>query len=92
MRAWRAALVIAILDSVAWPLIAGAMLLSGSDPATRGLDKFAALAVTVLYVVTGAPALVVLSKTWAPRVALVLALAFPAVFAALFVAAIAMLP
>ena len=92
MRAWRAALVIAILDTVAWPLIACAMLLSGSDPATRGLDKVAALVVTVLYVATGAPALMILWKTWAPRLALVLALAFPAVFAALFAAVIVMLP
>lgn len=92
MRAWRAALVIGILDTVAWLLIAGAMLLSGSDAATRGLDKLAALAVTALYAVTGAPALAILWKTWAPRLALVLALAFPAGFVGLFAVVIVMLP
>jgi len=92
MRARWAAFVLALLDTAAWLLIAGAMLLSTSDPATRGLDQFAALVVSALYFVSGAPALLLAWKSRAPRVALALALVFPAAIAALLIAAVVMLP
>ena len=92
MRARWAALVLALLDTAAWLLIAGAMLLSASEPATRALDRFAALVVSVLYFVSGAPALLLAWKSRAPRVALALALVFPAAIAALLIATVVMLP
>jgi hypothetical protein len=92
MRARWAALVLALLDTAAWLLIAGTMLLSASEPATRALDQFAALVVSVLYFVSGAPALLLAWKSRAPRVALALALVFPAAIAALLIATVVMLP
>ena len=77
------------LDTVAWALVAFASFLSGSDPATKGLDWAAGVVVTVLFVLTGAPALALTGFRRAPRTALTLALAFPAVLALLLVAAIA---
>ena len=64
------------------------MFFSEPDPATMGLDVAAGWTVTILFLVTGAPAFVLaLLGRW-PRVALALALAFPAGFVALFVAAV----
>jgi hypothetical protein len=77
---------IAVLDTVAFALIAAATFLSGSDAATKGLDVAAGLAVTALFVVTGLPALILAWRGRWPRLALGLALAFPAVFVAAFVA------
>jgi Kef-type K+ transport system membrane component KefB len=77
-----------ILDTAAWALVALATFFSGSDPATKGLDRAAGVAVTALFVLTGAPALGLTYYRRAPRTALMLALAFPAVLALLLVAAI----
>ena len=79
---------IAIIDTVAFALIAAATFLSGSDAATKGLYVAAGLAVTALFVVTGLPALILAWRGRWPRLALGLSLAFPAVFVAAFVAVV----
>ena len=66
-------------------VVAVAAYNSGSDPATIGFDYAAGVIVTGLFVVTGLPALIIASLRRAPRTALALALAFPAVFVLLFV-------
>lgn len=64
------------------------MFISGSDLATKGLDLVADWIVTVLFLLTGAPALALaLIGRW-PKAALTLALAFPAAFVVVFVAAV----
>jgi hypothetical protein len=81
-------ILIALVDLAAW-LVAGAVtFFSGSDPATKGLDNIAGLAVTVVYLATGAPALMLALTGRAPRLALTLSIVFPAAFAVLFVVAI----
>lgn len=83
-----AAFIIGALDAVAWALIAMATFLSGSDPATRGLDIAAGIAVTALFLLTGLPARVLSWRDRMPRLALGLALAFPGVFAVLLIAVV----
>jgi hypothetical protein len=79
--------VVCVLDAVAWAFVALAALLSGADAATKGLDQAAGLVVTALFLLTGAPASVLVLLRRAPVTALLLALAFPAALAALFAAA-----
>ena len=86
MRA--AAIVIGILDALACAALAVATFNSGSDPATIGFDHAAGVIVAGLFAVSGLPALVIAALRRAPRTALVLALAFPAILIVLFVAAI----
>jgi hypothetical protein len=88
MRRRTVTIAVGVLDGIAWVLVAVATFLSGSDPATKGLDVAAGVAVTILFALTAVPALVLVRLRRAPRVALVLALAFPAVLALLLVAAI----
>ena len=76
------------LDTIVWTLVVCATFLSGSDPATKGLDVAAGGAVTGLFVLTAVPAIVLVARRRAPRTALMLALAFPAVFALLLGVAI----
>ena len=64
------------------------MFLSGSDPATKGLDRTAGLVVTILWLLTGLPAFVLVLRRRAPKAALLLALAFPAAFVVMFAAAV----
>jgi K+ transporter len=80
------ALVIGMLDAIAWALMVAVTFGSGSDAATRGLDETAGIAVTALFAVTGLPALVLGWRNWTPQLALALGLAFPIVFVALFAA------
>lgn len=61
-------------------LLAGTYFWSQHDPATKGLDEGAGQVVTVLFAITGLPALVLVWRGRAPRTALILALAFPGVF------------
>lgn len=82
-----ATLIIAALDAVLWAVIAAAMFLSTSDPATRGLDMMAGGLVTVLFLLTGLPALLLAWRNSRLRLALALAIVFPAAFAILFIAA-----
>ena len=79
---------VCMLDTLVWGVVAFATFFSGSDPATKGLDQAAGIAVTALFVLTGAPALALTASGRAPGAALTLALAFPVVLALLFVAAI----
>lgn len=87
MNRRRATIIVGAVDAVAWALAAAATFMSGSDPATRGLDEAAGVIVTALFLVTAAPGLVLASLGRAPVVALVLVLAFPTVLAVGFVAA-----
>ena len=48
-------------DAAGWALVAFVMFDSGSDPATRGLDKATGYIVTALFLITAVPALVCLS-------------------------------
>ncbi len=88
-RVWT--IVIAAIDALAWLAVAFATFGSGSDPATKGLDRLAGIAATLLLLVTAVPALVLALRRRAPRLALALALAFPAAFVAMFAIALAAL-
>ena len=92
MNRRMATLVVGIIDAIVWAAIAVAALMSRSDPATKGLDEAAGWVVTALFLVTGMPALVLAWRRRAPVTALILALAFPAFFAALFIAVRVALP
>jgi hypothetical protein len=59
-----------------------------AEPATHGFDLVAGYAVIALFVLTSVPAAGLSWRSRSPKVALALSLAFPAVFALLFVAAI----
>jgi hypothetical protein len=83
-----ATMIIGLLDAAGWIVVAFMTFLSGSDPATKGLDLGAGAVVTALFLVTGAPALVLTGMDRAPRTALMLALGFPAVFVVLFIAVV----
>jgi hypothetical protein len=82
------AIIIGLLDALACAIIAVATYNSGSDPATIGFDYAAGVIVTGLFVVTGLPALVMAFIRRAPKTALALALAFPAIFILLFAGAV----
>jgi hypothetical protein len=79
---------VSLLDAAASAIVAVASYNSGSDPATIGFDYAAGVIVGVLFLLTGLPALVLAFRQRAPRTALILALAFPALFAVLFLAAV----
>lgn len=81
-------LAVTLLDSAAWLLVVFGTLFSGSDPATKGLDNGAGIAVTLLFLVTAIPSLFLLYRKRAPRAALTFALAFPAVFILMFAAVV----
>jgi hypothetical protein len=83
-----ATVIVCLLDAAGWALIAFTTFNSGSDPATKGLDEAAGYIVTVLFLITAVPAVALISFRRAPKTALILALAFPAAFAALFITAI----
>ena len=87
-RLRTATITVCLFDAAAWILVALATFMSGSDPATRGLDQAAGVVVTALFLVTAAPAFALILLGRAPVTALVLALAFPAIVAVAFVAAI----
>ena len=86
----RRAITIALsfLDAAASVVVAVASYTSGSDPATVGFDYAAGVIVGVLFLLTGLPALILSYCKRAPRTALILALAFPAAFAVLFLATV----
>jgi hypothetical protein len=88
MTARIAAMIIGGLDAAAWLLVCAGTFFSQSDPATKGLDNFAGLIVTGLFLVTVAPALLLAWRNRVPRLALALAIGFPAAFAALFIVAV----
>jgi hypothetical protein len=83
-----ATIVIGLLDAAGCAVVAVGSYTSGSDPATIGFDYAAGVIVTGLFLVTGLPALILAYLRRAPRTALALALAFPAIFVLLFMAAV----
>jgi hypothetical protein len=88
MNRRTATFIVCIVDAAMWAFVVFASLTSQSDAATKGLDQGAGLIVTALFLFTGAPALALTLLRRAPIVALTLALAFPAAFAAVFIAAV----
>ena len=85
MSARTAALIVGGLDAAGWLLVCAVTLFSQSDPASKGLDNFAGLAVTVVFLLTGVPALALAWRNRAPR----LALGFPTGYVLLFAVAVA---
>jgi hypothetical protein len=83
-----ATIFVGLLDVMGWVATAVACFDSGSDPASIGFDYAAGGIVTGLFAVTGVPAFVLVFMARAPKTALALALAFPAVFAGLFITAV----
>jgi len=77
--------IIGALDMIAWLALAAVTFFSQSDPATRSLDMAAGLVVTGLFILTALPALLLAWHGTKPRLALALALAFPAAFTILFI-------
>ena len=67
MSARTAALIVGGLDAAGWLLVCAVTLFSQSDPASKGLDNFAGLAVTVVFLLTGVPALALAWRNRAPR-------------------------
>ena len=84
----KATVMTCLLDAAVLAVVAFAMFNSASDPATKGLDQAAGYIVTALFLVTAAPAVALVLFGRAPKTALILALAFPAAFAGLFIATI----
>jgi hypothetical protein len=78
-------IVIAALDALAAGGIALGSYYSTSDNATIGFDYAAGVIVAGLFALSGLPALILAGGGRALRAALALALAFPRLFAALFV-------
>jgi len=88
MTVRAATILVLVVDTGLWVLAAIAFFWSKSDPATKGLDDAAGVLVTALCLVTALPALALaLAGRWA-RIALWLALAFPAGCLLLYAAAI----
>lgn len=83
---------VGLVDLALWLAAAAATFFSGSDPATHGLDIAAGATVTVLFLVTGAPALMLAMGNRAPRTALAMALAFPAALVVFLAVAVLALP
>ena len=79
---------VCLLDTALWVVAAVAYLGSVSDPATAGLDTAAGVVVTGLVLVTAVPASILAVMGRLPKTALTLAVAFPALFAVLFLAAV----
>ncbi len=88
MKTRMAALIIGGLDALGWLLVCAGTFFSQSDQATKGLDNFAGLVVSALFLLTGVPALALAWRNRAPRLALALSLGFPAGFVLLFVVAV----
>ena len=87
-----ATLVIALLDAIVWTTVAGGVLLSQPEPATCGLDLAAVTIVSILFALTGAPALILVWRKRAARAAFALSLAFPGIFVVMIVAVALTLP
>ena len=85
----EASFLIAGMGTAAWLVVLGLTLFSGSDPATADLDAMLGIAVSIVYALTAAPALVLLLYRKTPRAAFALAIAFPGLLGLLF--AIAMI-
>ena len=82
-------LAISGLDAAVTVAFAMATLGHDAEPATHGYDLIAGYAVIALFLVTAVPAAWLGWRERAPRLALALALCFPAVLLLLFFAAVA---
>ena len=80
----EASFLIAAMGTAAWLVVLGLTLFSGSDPATADLDVMLGVAVSIVYALTAAPALILLFYRKAQRAAFALAIAFPALLGLLF--------
>ena len=87
-----ATLIIALLDTAVFLFGVSITFFSGSDAATKGLDNAAGWGMLAFYAFTAGAALVLLWRGRAPRTALALALAFPALIVGAVVAIVATLP
>jgi len=87
-----ATFIIALLNTAAFLFAVSVTFGSLSDAATKGLDNAAGWAIVVLFLLTAAPALVLVERKAAPRTALALAIAFPAAIVAFIVVIVATLP
>jgi len=81
-------IVFCALDALATGAVAVSTFGRVAEPATHSLDLAAGYAVLILFLLTAAPALWLSWRRRSPRLALCLSLAFPAVFALLFLAAV----
>jgi Kef-type K+ transport system membrane component KefB len=88
----RTTFILCAADLAIWALIAVYVLISRSDPATRGLDLAALGAVTALLLLTALPAFLLTRADRYPGGALALALAFPGAFILGFALIVATLP
>ena len=88
----RMTFILCAADLAIWAVIALYVLISGSDPATRGLDLAALGAVTTLLLLTALPAFLMSRVERFPTIALALALAFPGAFVLGFALIVATLP
>ncbi len=86
MRARTATIIVGAADCLAAAAIALSLFGSGSDPATKGLDKVGGWVVILLILATGAPGLALALARRAPKSALALTLAFPAGFVLVYIA------
>jgi hypothetical protein len=87
-----ATVIIASLDTLVFVGILFATLGSGSDAATKGLDNAAGVAIGALFLLTAAAALFLAARGRAPRIALALALVFPAAIVGFVAVVVATLP
>ena len=85
MKLRIATIILALLDAIACALGVYAAFMPGSDKAAADLDVATGVVIALLYAMTGLPALVLALRGKAPRIALTLALAFPAAFACMFI-------
>jgi len=79
-----AALIVGGLAIIGSLFLAWLLFMSGSDPATKGLDVAFAWAVLMLFGITVAPGFLLAATNRAPRTAFALVIAFPIVFLVFF--------
>jgi hypothetical protein len=72
-----------VLDAAGWAFAAIGYFGSGPDPSAGGFEHAAGVIVTVLFVITVLPAIVLTLTNRMQKTALTLAVAFPAVIASL---------
>jgi hypothetical protein len=88
----RITFILAATDLAIGAAIVIVLVLSGADPATRGLDLAAAAGVAALLALTALPAFLLARARRAADLALACALGFPAAFLLGFAAILALLP
>ena len=84
--------IIALFDTAVFLFAVSVTFFSGADAATKGLDNAAGWGMVAFYALTAGAALVLLWRGRAPRTALALALAFPALIIGAVAVIVATLP